>query len=123
MHGAVGDLAQKNRQELARLVDRSHEGLDQAVELAVRRELFGGDDLQPVGDGGVPVTDDGRVELALAREVVIDHRLVHAGAAGDAIDAGRGEPARGELVGRGSEDAAAGGGRGPKFGGHGMSLS
>ena len=61
------------------------------------------------------------VERALAREVVVDHRLVDRGAAGDAIDAGAGEAARGELARGGGEDARSGvrgrgGGRAIKLG-------
>ena len=56
------------------------------------------------------LADDRGVEGALVREVVVDHRLVDAGAAGDAVHGGRGEPARAELVGGGGEDAAAGAG-------------
>src|SRR6266487_2258980 len=37
------------------------------------------------------------VQLLFAREVVVEHRLVHAGAAGDAVDAGAGVAAFGEL--------------------------
>jgi hypothetical protein len=41
-------------------------------------------------------------------EVVVDHRLVEAGACGDAVDGGGGESAEGELGGGGGEDALAG---------------
>ena len=45
------------------------------------------------------------VEALLALEVVVEHRLVDLGAAGDAVDAGAGEAALGELEGGGGEDA------------------
>ena len=45
------------------------------------------------------------VQRLLAAEVVVEHRLVDAGAAGDAIDAGAGVAARGELDGGGGQDA------------------
>ena len=45
------------------------------------------------------------VEALLALEVVVEHRLVHPGAAGDAVDAGAGEAALGEFEGGGGEDA------------------
>ena len=38
MHGAVGDLAEKDRQKRLRRVDRLDERFDQAVELLVGRQ-------------------------------------------------------------------------------------
>ena len=45
------------------------------------------------------------VERLLAAEVVVEHRLVDAGAAGDAVHAGAGVAALGELERGGGEDA------------------
>ena len=55
------------------------------------------------GDGLEHVAEDLAIERGLAAEVVVDHRLVDARGAGDAIDAGAGEPAGGELSGRSRE--------------------
>ena len=55
--------------------------------------------------GREDVADDAGVEGALVREVVVDHRLVDARAAGDAIDGGGGEAVGAELVAGGGEDA------------------
>jgi hypothetical protein len=40
-------------------------------------------------------------------EVVVNHRLVEAGAGGDAVDGGGGEPAECEFYGGSAEDALA----------------
>ena len=50
-------------------------------------------------------SEDLDVEGAFAPEVVVEHGLVHAGAAGDAIDARAGVAALCELQGGGGEDA------------------
>ena len=52
--------------------------------------------------------EDLAVERRLAAEVVVDHRLVDAGGAGDAVDVGAGVAAGGELGGGGGEHAGAG---------------
>ena len=41
MRAAVGDLAKKDREKVGRLVDRSHERVDEAVELASRGGVVG----------------------------------------------------------------------------------
>src|SRR5207248_2021316 len=76
----------------------------------------------PLVERGVQLADDGGVERALVRKVVIDHRLVDAGAAGDAVHGGGGKAPGAELVARGGQDAAAGawGGRCGGFAGHGL---
>ena len=68
-----------------------------------------------VGDGAGAAADrahhvahDLEVELALAAEVVVEHRLVDAGARGDAVGAGGVVAALGELERRGAEDGGAG---------------
>ena len=43
------------------------------------------------------VAQDGAIQGGLVLEVVVEHRLVHAGARGDAVDLGAVEAARGEL--------------------------
>ena len=59
-------------------------------------------------DGAHHVADDLGVERALAAEVVVEHRLVDAGAGGDAVGAGGVVAALGEFVRRGAEDGGAG---------------
>ena len=60
--------------------------------LLVGRERLGGDGAQASRTmRREMLADDGGVERALVREVVVDHRLVDAGAAGDAVDGGGGE--------------------------------
>ena len=112
MHRAVGDLAKKDGKKRLGRVDRFHERFNQAIELLVGRSGAGRDGRELLDDRREMLADDGGVEGALARKVVVDHRLVDAGAAGDAVDGGRGEAARAELVGGGGENAAAGAGRG-----------
>ena len=56
------------------------------------------------GEGGDALADDRAIERDLASEVVVDHRLVHAGAGGEAIDPGAAEAVGGELHARGLED-------------------
>ena len=41
MRAAIGDFAEKDRQEVRGCVDRAHEGFDEAVELAVGRRVVG----------------------------------------------------------------------------------
>ena len=67
---------------------------------------------QAFGDRREVIADDGGVERALVREVVVDHRLVDAGAAGDAVDGGGGKAASAEFVGGRRQDTRAGSGGG-----------
>ena len=53
------------------------------------------------------LAQNGEVQRGLAAEVVVEHRLVDAGAAGDAIDLGAVEAAGGELLERGRRESAA----------------
>ena len=57
------------------------------------------------------VADDVAIEGELVLEVVVDHRLVHAGGAGDVVDADAVEAAMREARGGGGEDGGAGGAR------------
>ena len=59
------------------------------------------------GERAEEVGEDGAVEGGLVLEVVVEHRLVHAGARGDAIDLGPVESPGGELRRRGGEQAVA----------------
>src|SRR5690606_8916917 len=71
-----------------------------------------------VGDGPEDVEQDLAIERGLAAEVVVDHRLVQAGAGSDAVDLGAGEPAGGELGGGRGEETIAAGGRLPRLTNH-----
>ena len=64
-----------------------------------RHGVPGGD-----GEGGEALADDRAIEGDLAAEVVVDHRLVHAGAVGDAVHAGAAEAVGGEFGACGLED-------------------
>ena len=78
-----------------------------ARTLSAGGELGGGDGADAGADGGEHVAEDLAIEPGLAAEVVVDHRLVQARGVGDAIDAGAGEPVRGEGGGGGGKDAVA----------------
>ena len=60
------------------------------------------------GDGLEHIAQDFAIERRLAGEVVIDHRLVDARGAGDAIDIGAGEASRRKFGGGRSEHAGDG---------------
>ena len=105
---AIGNLAEKDRQEMRGGIDRSHDGVDEPFELLLWRRVFGHRGTDVLGDGREDVADDAGVEGALVREVVIDHRLVDACAAGDAIDGGGGKTVGPELVAGGGENARSG---------------
>src|SRR6185436_7799112 len=86
--------------------------LDQRADPRVELVLGG---TRAISDGAYAGTDrahhvanDFRVERALAAEVVIQHRLVDAGAGGDAVSAGGVVAALGELVRGGTEDRGTG---------------
>ena len=64
----------------------------------------GGDRLQALGGEREHLAQQRAVEALLALEVVVEHRLVDPGAAGDAVDARAGEAALGEFEGGGGED-------------------
>src|SRR5262249_46954297 len=78
---------------------------DDAVEFFGGRAGAGGHGAETIGGEGEMAPEQGAIKLLFALEVVIEHGLVDAGAAGDAVDAGAGEPALGKFVGRSGEDA------------------
>ena len=107
---AVGDLAQPHRRKLRLGERRAGDGLDEAAQLRLRGASPLADGFDGAGDAAEQVEQDRLVERGLALEVVVEHRLVDAGAGGDAVDLGAVEPAGGELLGGGREDPVAGGG-------------
>ena len=114
---AFGDLPEPDRREVRPRLALGGEGGDELADLVGGRELGGGDGAHPGADGAEHVAEDLAVERGLAAEVVVDHRLVQARGAGDAVDAGAGEAARGELGRGGGKHAVArrvgAGGRAP----------
>ena len=70
--------------------------------------LGGRDVADARADGAEHVAKNLAVELGLAAEVVVNHRLVQAGGGGDAVDAGAGKAVRGKGGGGGGEDTIAG---------------
>jgi hypothetical protein len=102
---AGGQLAQHDGREprpLRRFLD---DGLDPGVDLLFRGAGAVGNRPRPAADGSEHVAEDLVVELELAAEVVVDHRLVDAGFEGDAVDAGSLEPAGGEFRSGGGKNA------------------
>ncbi len=84
------------------------QGADPRVELVLGRAGAVSDRAHPGTDGAHHVANDLRVELALAAEVVVEHRLVDPGPGGDAIGARGLVATLGELVRGGAEDRGAG---------------
>ena len=102
-----GQLAQHDGREPRagrRFLDQ---GADPRVELVLGGAGAVGDGADAHADGANHVADDFGVELALAAEVVVEHRLVDPGPGGDALGAGGLVAALGELVRGGAEDRGA----------------
>jgi hypothetical protein len=104
MRAAFGHLPQHDRGEEAVLRDEAGNPRDDLIQL-----LDGGgagcrDGAQPFAGSAEGVAQQGPVQPLLAAEVVVEHRLVDAGSAGDAIDAGAGIAAGGEFDGGGREN-------------------
>ena len=91
------------RPRLGRLGDRR----DELRQLLLRRGTGGGNGADALADGMEHLAEDLLVERRLAVEVVVDHRLVDVRGAGDAVDVGAGEAARGELGGGSREQPLA----------------
>ena len=105
---AFGDLAEPDRRKVRPRLGLGGDGLDERADLVGRAAASEAATARDAGaDGAEHVAQDLAVERRLAAEVVVDHRLVEAGGAGDAVDAGAGEPARGELGGGGGEEPVA----------------
>jgi hypothetical protein len=89
---AVGDFAEKDRQEVRRIVDRADDRVNQPVELLVRASSAIG--TRALSDGGG--ADDG--VRGARSEVRGKSSPCCARAPGDAVDGGGGEPVGAELV-------------------------
>ena len=105
MGAAFGDLAEHDGGEERVLLEEAGKGGDGAVDLLGGRAAAGGNGLQRLDGEREHLPQQDAIEPLLALEVVVEHRLVDAGAAGDAIDAGAGEAVLGELEGGGGQDA------------------
>ena len=79
-----------------------------AVEFLGRRSGAGSDRTEAFGGEREMTAQQRPIERLFTAEVVIEHGLVDASAAGDTVDAGAGESARGELDGGGGENAVGG---------------
>ena len=77
---------------------------DPGVEFRLRRTVAVGNRTRAGAYCAEHVLEDFAVEVRLAAEVVVNHRLVDAGFLGDAVDAGGGIAALGEFGGGGLED-------------------
>ena len=113
MGAVLGDLAEHDGREELLLADEAGDRGDDAVELVGRRGGAGGDGLEALSGTAEGVAQQRAVQPLLAVEVVVQHRLVDAGAPGDSIDARSGEAARGEFDRGGGEDPVRGDARGP----------
>src|SRR5262249_46094452 len=108
MGAPFGDLPEPDGREMGPGLGFDGNRLDEGANLVDRVALGAGHRVNAAADGLEHVAEDFSVEGGLAGEVVVDHRLVQAGGAGDAVDAGAGEAAGGELRGGGGEDPVAG---------------
>src|SRR5438067_9208316 len=97
MHAAFGDLAQHDGGKERVFVDERRHRRDGAIDLDRRRMVAGGDALQTFGRAGEHEAEEGAVEALLAREMVVEYRLVHPCAVGDAVDASSRKAALREL--------------------------
>ena len=104
---AGGELAQHDRGEPRAGGGFLDDGGDPRVELVLGRARTVGDGAGAAADRPHHLAHALRGKLALAAEVVVEHRLVDAGAGGDAVGAGGVVAALGEFDRRGAEDGAA----------------
>ena len=107
MGAALGDFAKPDRRKVRSGLGLGGDGLDEEADLRFRRDGRVRRRLGSAPDGLKHVAQDLAVERRLAAEVVVDHRLVEAGGAGDAVDAGAGEAVGRELGGGRGEEARA----------------
>src|SRR5205823_767517 len=88
--------------------DQVREGGDGTVDLLGRGPAAGGDRPQAFAGRGEHAPEEHAVEVLFAPEVVVEHRLVDASPAGDAVDASATEATLREFGGGGEEDAVGG---------------
>ena len=100
-----GHFAQHDRGDRRPVGDETGERRHDAIELARGGNVRRRERLEGGRDAGEGLPQQRAVELALAAEVVVDHRLVDTGAAGDAVDTGAAEAALRELLFGGGENA------------------
>ena len=108
VRASFGDLAQHDGRKERMIADETGDARDDAIDFLRGGARAGGNRLHALGRGREGAPKERAVQALFALKVVMEHRLVHAGAAGDAIDAGAGEPAGGEFDRGGGEDAIGG---------------
>ena len=96
-----GDFAEPDAGEVRARLTLDGNRLDEAADLVLGGRAGACHLAHARADGVEHVADDLAIEGGLAAEVVVDHRLVDAGGAGDAVDVGAGVAAGGELRGGG----------------------
>ena len=87
------------------VADETGDAGDHAIDLLGGGARAGGNRLHALRRDGERAPEQRAVQALFAVEVVVEHRLVHAGAAGDAVDASAAEAAGGEFDRGGGEDA------------------
>ena len=108
-HGAVGHLEHHDAGHVGPGVDASSKKTSmKATILASGAAAEAAIAAVRSRDGGEDAAEDLDVEGDLVVEVVVDHRLVDAGAAGDGVHRGAAEAVGGELGDGGVEDVLAG---------------
>ena len=88
-------------------IGQAYEVLDEPIEFVGWRDRRFRDRLDFLADGHQHVRDDAAIERELVGEVVVDHRLVHAGEGRDVVHAHAIESLCGKQRGRGLEDGIA----------------
>jgi putative ABC transport system ATP-binding protein len=106
---ALGHLAEPDGGKVRAVGAGGRDRADVAPEAGLGRAASGLVGGEGGGQGLKEVVQDGAVEGGFIGEVVVEHGLVEAGPAGDAVHLGAVEPAGGELAGRGGKEAGAGG--------------
>ena len=105
MGAPFSDLAQHDRGKERVFADEAGNSGDGTVDLLGGRAVAGRDGPEPFDRAGENLAEQRAVKSLLAVKMILEHRLVDAGAAGNAIDARTGVAALGELEGGGGEDA------------------
>jgi hypothetical protein len=103
----LGDFAKPDGWKVRTRFGRVGNRRDELFEFLFRARVGGGDGADALTHRMEHLAEDLLVERRLAVEVVVNHRLVDVGGAGDAVDVGAGKPAGGELGGGGGEEPLA----------------
>jgi hypothetical protein len=106
------ELAQHDRGEMRVAARLGGDDAEEVADFPIGERRTLGDRAHARTDRVEGLLKHGAVERLLIGEVVVNHRLVQAGAARDAVDAGAGVAAVGEFGGGGVEEPIAGAGDG-----------